>query len=846
MRRALLAALAVCVAACQTNTVATACDAPLKLCGNACTNPSSDAANCGGCGTACGPAQVCRAGLCAASATPTPDAKLVSPSPTAGKVAVVQLNSCDGLGSVLTTLSSAGPGPADAGWGACTLAPLSVSLPAEGAASISVWGMSPEGHISSAAKKLDLTVDRSAPTGVLSGLAASVGADAIVPATLTIADATGISSLAIEASADGATLWRQLAATSTPVLGANQLPLTLPPSAGTWTLRLRASDTLGNGGVSPLGTLAITDCEPTALPFGGGRGTVLHPWRLCSEAQLRKVQTQMDAEYTLWADLALTAPLQLGYKSHGAFDGQEHLVSHLVINHPSAGKLDYDVGLFSGLGLNGDATVKNLRVQIDSITAPNTANVGGLVGHVFPTGHIENCQVTLSGAVTGLSAVGGLAGFVQGSITGSKVAGGANASVACGPLAVPRDATNNNCCDPGSVGGAVGGVFGGALSFVEVSGPLQVGCTTPVTSPIGGLAGAVSPQGSITDASAEDVTVQGPAQALGGLVGAAWEAGPPLQRLQASRVRVSCGSGMPANAAAGGLVGGLGREASDLHIEDSDVRCDAPVVGGAVGFLGNFNAPSFTASRLAALRTDVTGRSQVGGLVGSLAPGVTLQDATVAGSPIVRVTGNPGQPLGGVVGLVGGANSAASITILRTSSDARLAWPGGAQLWGVGGIAGGAYANGSGGITIDQAASRAVLLVPAAGGDLSMVGGLVGEIGGNSTAAVVVRDSYSDLRAPTTGVGFAGGIVGQIDSTTTPQLVRVLAYGAAPANMCLTGTTPPTLTQALWNSSACTQQQAPAGGTGLSPATLSTLSGTGFTAPVWTEGPQHPLLSWEP
>jgi hypothetical protein len=40
------------------------CSLPLVMCGGRCSNPETDRQNCGTCGHACLPTQVCRAGGC--------------------------------------------------------------------------------------------------------------------------------------------------------------------------------------------------------------------------------------------------------------------------------------------------------------------------------------------------------------------------------------------------------------------------------------------------------------------------------------------------------------------------------------------------------------------------------------------------------------------------------------------------------------------------------------------------------------------------------------------------------------------------------------------------------------
>src|SRR5512147_395166 len=62
-----IAGIAVALTGCgsSSSSQTTSCSGSSTLCGDTCVNTRSDNANCGACGAACAPGQVCSAGQCA-------------------------------------------------------------------------------------------------------------------------------------------------------------------------------------------------------------------------------------------------------------------------------------------------------------------------------------------------------------------------------------------------------------------------------------------------------------------------------------------------------------------------------------------------------------------------------------------------------------------------------------------------------------------------------------------------------------------------------------------------------------------------------------------------------------
>lgn len=145
------------------------------------------------------------------------------------------------------------------------------------------------------------------------------------------------------------------------------------------------------------------------------------------------------------------------YRFKGIYDGNNMVISNLVVNKPS----DYYQGLF---GYTDHATVKN--VELDNCNITGSQNTGGIAGYAY-YGSISNC--TVSGIVqiaTGSSAqyLGGIAGYsvdcpISESINHATVNG---ASCVGGISGYLNWATNTNNLNTGVVTGTsyVGSIVG--------------------------------------------------------------------------------------------------------------------------------------------------------------------------------------------------------------------------------------------------------------------------------------------------------------------------------------------------------------------------------------------------
>jgi len=201
----------------------------------------------------------------------------------------------------------------------------------------------------------------------------------------------------------------------------------------------------------------------------------------------------------------------------GSFEGNNHVISDLVINLPST----TNVGLFgivsgsvSNLGLvnadvSGDIYVGGLIGRSNSGVISNvystgvvhgSNNVGGLVGYQY-LGTISNSYSTAN--VTGNSyAVGGLAGDSYGTISGSYSTGDVSGDFYVGGLVGVRYSgslsdsysTSQVYASFGSAGGLVGYQSGGGT----ISNSYSKGSITCSGSNVGGLVGASTGVGFIS------------------------------------------------------------------------------------------------------------------------------------------------------------------------------------------------------------------------------------------------------------------------------------------------------------------------------------------------------------
>ena len=173
----------------------------------------------------------------------------------------------------------------------------------------------------------------------------------------------------------------------------------------------------------------------------------------------------------------------------GTFDGQNHVITGLLINMPSTD----DVGLFGSIG--SGAIIQN--VGLVNVNIAGGVRVGGLAGYNLH-GTITNCYAT--GSVTGSHSIGGLVGDNFGNITTSYSTGSVTGSVSGSDWVGGLVGYNNygwgpgqggyitNCYATGNVVGNsdVGGLVG--MNSGVITNSYSTGSVVGIED-IGGLAG---------------------------------------------------------------------------------------------------------------------------------------------------------------------------------------------------------------------------------------------------------------------------------------------------------------------------------------------------------------------
>ena len=241
------------------------------------------------------------------------------------------------------------------------------------------------------------------------------------------------------------------------------------------------------------------------------------------------------AESTLYKWTPIGA-YDLAKRYKGTFDGDGHTISGLYVS----GTGNY-VGLIGYAGT--DSKICNLTLKNSSISSTGN-NVGAIAGDAYV---VENCHVTDTVTVSGTAYVGGVAGYVDGSITRSSSA-----------ATVTGKGTR--------IGGVVGRVQ--SNSTTAMTECFNTGMVTG-TSVVGGLVGELYNGGTISDCyntGAVTATTESSGMA-GGLLG----------NFRASTVRNSYSSTVPSAAKAGTVAGRLEWETGQRTLTNVYVLSDEAV-----------------------------------------------------------------------------------------------------------------------------------------------------------------------------------------------------------------------------------------------------------------------------
>ncbi len=173
-----------------------------------------------------------------------------------------------------------------------------------------------------------------------------------------------------------------------------------------------------------------TVCDPAAAGFGGGSGSDVDPYRICSLAHFNEVRNNMGASFRLMADLDLNPlldsdPGTVGGQRltpfsgtfSGTFNGDEHTLRNFEwIQTTNPGNA---VGLFHVVGTDPDVFIKGINLIQSSITSSaGGVRIAGLIGET--SGTIDSIEHNhFSGLVSSANdtAASGLIARANGNIT---------------------------------------------------------------------------------------------------------------------------------------------------------------------------------------------------------------------------------------------------------------------------------------------------------------------------------------------------------------------------------------------------------------------------------------------
>lgn len=297
----------------------------------------------------------------------------------------------------------------------------------------------------------------------------------------------------------------------------------------------------------------------------------------------------------------------VGKTFSGTFDGGDCEISGLYINDAADQQ-----GFFYSLAAGG--TVRNLRI---SGAVTGGSYVGGLAGRNHGT--IENCQsaVSISGTV---QAIGGLVGINQGTISSSENAGPVKGMMSVGGVAGVNwsNCEINNCVNTGSItgtmmyAGGVAGLSNGTVSGCENSGTISGGSFT------GGVVGQMSynvtgGSNTVTENYKNTGSVSGE-NGIGGIVGGIGGSGCVVTDCYNSGAVSSTAT----DSAAGGIAGYNNGMLTNCYNESANGSVITSAADGArIGGVAGANAGVLTNSYNTGAVSATGSNAAAGGVVGS-------------------------------------------------------------------------------------------------------------------------------------------------------------------------------------------------------------------------------------
>lgn len=384
------------------------------------------------------------------------------------------------------------------------------------------------------------------------------------------------------------------------------------PGDGTFTFKVSSFDAAGNSSASACSpSMVIDPCLgiDALVPFASGDGTSGTPYAICSKEQMNRVGSNaayLDKYFILLKNIDLASYTANSFTLIGTsatpfvgtFNGNGKVISNLTY---SAAGTDF-IGLFRKIGTNG--VVKNLGVEGASITGGSytgiiagetvgsienshsqgtvvgATRVGGLSGRFWETNASSIIKDSyFTGSVSGSEFIGGLIGWVRGTVKTSYATGTVNATAnrTGGLIGVVdqgsvQDCYTNTTVVAGGYGvgglvGAIGGNISGSHAKGSVSGTDWVGGIVGWNGAAGAFAGFIKTSYSENTITARD--------SVGGITGYAYATGPISDCYSRSSIS--------ARQWVGGLVGSNAGTLTNSYFASSTLTASTGNLGGLQG-----------------------------------------------------------------------------------------------------------------------------------------------------------------------------------------------------------------------------------------------------------------------
>ncbi len=547
----------------------------------------------------------------------------------------------------------------------------------------------------------------------------------------------------------------------------------------------------------------------------GGNGDTI-PYIICNANHFKNIEVNPSAKFELANDIdfAGSTIYPLNGNFTGVLDGKGFTVKNFVINRPSAS----NVGIFQTMS---GATVQNIDLlnftingymkvgsivgsasgtnTFDNITVEGNVtgilNTGGMIGVATSSANLSMSNITSTVNVQGNNYTGGVIGIVTSSdgglnldglelnntVNGLGYVGGLAAQIQEPNTIITNVTSNSNVAAINNyVGGLVGEIAGGSISYVTVSADI----TSPKDASDGHVAGLVGR--AVGNVSFDNCTFSGNISAgsshVGGILGSGNTA-TITNTTSSGAITVLDDRYNSVTSYIGGIVGLL-NEDSTIHDSSSTMNINAAsnFVGGIAG---RFHGENSVMYNVFSTGTIDARTSFVGGVAGYFF-GQEFRDSYSTSA--VNIT-NP-TPKSYVGGLLGYANSWTSqYTRLYSTGDVTISngtadYVGGLIGYFRGGYLENSYATGN----VSGVRNSSGALVGLHRGDTRgcFATGDITASGRNISALIgyqlegSITDSFSTGNVEADGG--AGGIVGYVNSTVLDSISDVYAHGIVTQN----------------------------------------------------------------